>query len=183
MGRRRARRPGEGGPKPRTNGRSHLQECGGGIKASAPVQANLLEAARAAAIKALGTGELQTLLAQSPQALCYILVFPGRHEHSRLFRRYQPFTDGWLSHINRLQAELAAEGNTLPLLCQFYFLNPSGRDGVLLLAYNSEDGSMAPSELVDETESAAKRLVKFPDRYEFQLTYAIGTVITPGGKK
>jgi hypothetical protein len=101
-------------------------------------------------LAALQSGELQSVLVKGNEAAVYLLAFPGRHEHSRAFRRYAPFTFGWAAHVKLLRNELRRQGVTTPLLALLYFLNPQAQDGMLAVAYEADDSHLLPGELGDE---------------------------------
>ena len=124
---------------------------------------------RQAAARAVQTGSLQSVLLKVQEQLVYVLVFPARHEHSGLFRRYEPFMDGWVDHVARLRRELGDKERQESLLCLLYFLSPAGRDGVLLAAYEGDVKRVVPGNLAPEVGADDDHTLRLADKYEFQL--------------
>jgi hypothetical protein len=143
------------------------REAAAVLKAAAAGGDDLADLTREAALNALKTGQLQSLLVTYGGVNIYLLVFPGRHEHPRQFRRYEPFAEGWPGHAAWLRHELAGDGRPAPLLSMLYFLNPKGSDGTALLAYEGDQERLLPGDLVEESEAGGGR--RLPERCEFRL--------------
>ncbi len=142
------------------------------LKTVLPMSSDFEKATQTAAERTLTSGELQSLLIKSGDSICYVLVFPGRHEHVKLFRRYPPFAEGWIEHVSHLRRELDA-AKLLTFLC---FLGPGAREGILLLAYDSDNAKLRPAMLVDEDETTGSDSLPFDESFDFQLSYGIGSV-------
>ena len=49
------------------------------------------------ALDAMTSGDLRSALVRIDKVIVYVLVFPGRHDDRRAFRRYEAFSEGWLA--------------------------------------------------------------------------------------
>ncbi len=137
--------------------------------ASAKAAPPLAVISREVAIRALQNGSVQSVLTRVEGRMVYLVAFPGRHEHSELYRRYEPFVDGWEEHVTQLRNQLAASAPAPGLLCLLYFLSPHGRDGTLLVAFEGETGRVLPGELVPRSDTGDERAFRLMDRYDFRL--------------
>jgi hypothetical protein len=120
------------------------------------------------ACEALEQGTFQSALAKVGEQLVYIVAVPGRHEHSGLFRRYEPLADGWDDHVCRLRKRLDSDSEQAPLLCLLYFLNPQGDGGAFLVAYEGRARRVVPSDLIPVSGGEADTF-QLPGNFEFRL--------------
>jgi hypothetical protein len=100
------------------------------------------------ALCAMTEGELRSALLRLEELLVYVLVFPGRHDDRRTFRRSESLAHGWPAHS---QAVLGAvdQSKSAQMLSFLYFLGVDAVSGTLLVAYDGEGGSFFPQELAD----------------------------------
>jgi len=101
------------------------------------------------AARAVAGGDLQSVLVRLDKALAYVLVFPGRREDPRTFRRYEALCDGWPAHAAAVR-EAAGGGEAPPLVALLFFLGLDAREGSLLVAYEGDHASRCPEELADQ---------------------------------
>jgi hypothetical protein len=120
------------------------------------------------ASQAMAAGELRSALVRLDRALVYVLVFPGRQEDRRAFRREAALCDGWQVHAAAIRD--AAEGSgARPLVALLYFLGPDARDGTLLAAYEGDRGSRFAAELAESAGGPAGGLAVPTLSHEFAL--------------
>jgi hypothetical protein len=103
---------------------------------------------REIALRAMTEGEIQSSLVRLEELLVYVLVFPGRHDDRRTFRRSESLAQGWPAHAQAVH-DAADRGKSLPMLSLLYFLGLDARSGTLLVAYEGKEGSLHPRELAD----------------------------------
>jgi hypothetical protein len=107
------------------------------------------------AIEAMTTGDLKSALVRIDELLVYVLVFPGRHEDRRSFRRYQAFSDGWRAHSTAVRHTSMKGENAPPMISLLYFLGLDAHDGTLLIAYDRDDEHRYPAELAEVLSAPA----------------------------
>jgi hypothetical protein len=103
---------------------------------------------REVALRAMTEGESRSALVRLDEAIVYVMVFPGRHDDKRTFRRSEGLAQGWPQHARTVHD--AAKGQkALPMLSLLYFLGLDAQSGTLLVAYEGEEGSLFPAELAE----------------------------------
>jgi hypothetical protein len=112
-------------------------------------EAEVAPLVREVALRALTTGELQSILVGLDGVTVYALAFPGRHEDRRSFRRHESLSEGWPAHAAAVRRATAGAGAPRPLIALLYFLGLDARDGALLLAYEGDEGRLFPAELAE----------------------------------
>jgi hypothetical protein len=145
------------------------QEAAAALDRLGPVEGALAATSHEMAVRVVKTGTLQSFLARVQEQFVYVLVFPARHEHSGLFRRHVGFADGWVEHVAQLRRQGADEEQSGALLCLLYFLGPQAADGTLLVAYDGSAGQLVPADLVPAAGGADGALLRFAERFDFQL--------------
>jgi hypothetical protein len=121
------------------------------------------------ALRAMSCGDLQSALVRIDNAIVYVLVFPGRHEDRRTFRRYEAFSDGWPAHAAAVRRASSDGGSAPPMVALLYFLGLDAHDGTLLVAYEGDDGRRYPAELAEASGGPAVARGGTGLTYEFAL--------------
>jgi hypothetical protein len=121
------------------------------------------------ASEAMKCGDLQSAVVRLDKVIVYVLVFPGRHEDRRTFRRYEAFSEGWPAHAAAVRRASTDGGSAPPMVALLYFLGLDAHDGTLLVAYEGDDGCRYPSELADVSGGAAGSRGGSSLTYEFAL--------------
>jgi hypothetical protein len=103
---------------------------------------------RETALCAMTEGELRSALLRLEELLVYVLVFPGRHDDRRTFRRSEALAHGWPAHAKAVLG-VADQHKSAQMLSLLYFLGVDAMNGTLLVAYDGEGGSIFPKELAD----------------------------------
>ena len=103
---------------------------------------------REVAARAMAGGELRSALLRLDEALAYLLVFPGRPEDPRTFRRYPALSDGWPAHAAAVR-DAAGGDAASPLVALLYFLGLDARECSLLVAYEGDRSRRFPEELAE----------------------------------
>ncbi len=120
---------------------------------------------------ALESGKVRSQLVDLEDLLLYLVVFPARHEHPHLLRRYPSFEGGWIEHIDALRGSLSLDealGDT-PMLELLLFLRPAANDGVLVVGYSDPDHQLAPATLLDEAEKKQVKGTLHSNDHELKL--------------
>jgi hypothetical protein len=139
----------------------HDFQTGGNSAAAAAMEAvgrnaePLAPLVQEVALGAMIEGELRSALVRLDEALVYILVFPGRHEDKRTFRRSEAFAEGWQAHAAAVHSAADAR-KTLPMISLLFFLGLDAQSGTLLAAYDGEEGSLFPTELAEPANGKSR---------------------------
>jgi hypothetical protein len=121
------------------------------------------------AMRAMAAGELRSALVRVDGGLIYALVFPGKHEDRRTFRRYDALADGWAAHATAVRARAVRDRQSPPLLGLLYILGLDAREGTLLVAYHGDDGRLSAAELVEPNVGVSDAQDAATLTYEFAL--------------
>ena len=109
------------------------------------------------ALDAMTSGDLRSALVRIDKVIVYVLVFPGRHDDRRAFRRYEAFSEGWLAHTAAVRRAARDGGSATPMVALLYFLGLDAHDGTLLVAYEGDDEHRYPKELSEVSGPLSRR--------------------------
>ncbi len=122
------------------------------------------------ALRAMARGELQSAVVRIDKAIVYVLVFPGRHDDRRVFRRFEPLSEGLPAHAAAVRRAAGGGGSAPPLVALVYFLGLDARDGSLLAAYEGDDGRRYAAELSPTSHGPPGATCEPGLTYQFALT-------------
>jgi hypothetical protein len=138
-----------------------------GLDVLKAAEAEVAPLVREVALRAMTTGELQSIVIGLDGVTVYALAFPGRHEDRRSFRRHQSLSEGWPAHAAAVRRASAGASAAPPLIGLLYFLGLDARDGALLLAYEGDEGHLFPAELAEVTGGSVPARTGPSWTYEF----------------
>ena len=122
------------------------------LEALRPHESVLTKAAQSAVEEVIARGKLSTTLLELGGQTVYLVVVPGMHDQPQAFRRYEPFAQGWLAHVDRLKAMVARSGLSTKILSLLLFVRPDGTETALVVAYEDGATRYLPFGLLDEEE-------------------------------